>query len=42
MAIKANNSDPEAIKAAVAQTVDRVGRIDILVDNAGILNLGAG
>jgi 3-oxoacyl-[acyl-carrier protein] reductase len=29
LATKANNSDPEAIKAAVAQTVGRFGRIDI-------------
>jgi 3-oxoacyl-[acyl-carrier protein] reductase len=28
MAIKADSSDPEAIKAAVAQTVGRLGRID--------------
>jgi 3-oxoacyl-[acyl-carrier protein] reductase len=41
LAIKADSSDPEAIKAAVAQTVDKFGRIDILVNNAGILNLGA-
>jgi 3-oxoacyl-[acyl-carrier protein] reductase len=41
VAIKADNSDPEAIKAAVAQTVGRFGRIDILVNNAGILNPGA-
>jgi 3-oxoacyl-[acyl-carrier protein] reductase len=41
VAIKADNSDPEAIKVAVAQTVGRFGRIDILVNNAGILNPGA-
>lgn len=34
--IKANSADADAVKAAVAQTVDRFGRIDILVNNAGI------
>jgi 3-oxoacyl-[acyl-carrier protein] reductase len=41
LAIKADSRDPEAVKAAVAQTVGRFGHIDILVNNAGILNLGA-
>lgn len=31
---------PEALNAAVAQTVRRFGRIDILVNNAGLLTLG--
>jgi 3-oxoacyl-[acyl-carrier protein] reductase len=34
--IKADSADADAVKAAVAQTVDRLGRIDILVNNAGI------
>ena len=38
--IKADSGDPEALKAAVAETVGRFGRIDILVNNAGLLNLG--
>jgi 3-oxoacyl-[acyl-carrier protein] reductase len=41
VAIKADSADPEAIKAAVMQTVRRFGRIDVLVNNAGILRLGA-
>jgi 3-oxoacyl-[acyl-carrier protein] reductase len=38
--IKADSADPEAVKGAVAQTVARFGRLDILVVNAGILILG--
>ena len=38
--IKADSGDPEALNAAVAQTVRRFGRIDILVNNAGLLTLG--
>ena len=33
---KADSADPEAVKDAVAQTVRRFGRLDILVVNAGI------
>jgi 3-oxoacyl-[acyl-carrier protein] reductase len=40
MAIKADSADPKAIEAAVTQTVDRFGRLDIAVVNAGILLLG--
>jgi 3-oxoacyl-[acyl-carrier protein] reductase len=40
LAIKADNADPAAIEAAVAQTVGRFGRLDIAVVNAGILLLG--
>jgi 3-oxoacyl-[acyl-carrier protein] reductase len=39
--IKADSADPEAVKDAVAQTVGRFGRLDILVVNAGILIRGA-
>jgi 3-oxoacyl-[acyl-carrier protein] reductase len=39
MAIKADSADPQAIGAAVAQTVDRFGKLDIAVVNAGILLL---
>ncbi|MBW4028078.1 MAG: 3-oxoacyl-ACP reductase FabG [Acidobacteria bacterium] len=35
LAIQADGGDPEAIKAAVAKTVDAFGRINILVNNAG-------
>src|SRR5260370_28726964 len=37
LAIKADSADPAAIKAAVAQTVDHFGKLDIAVVNAGIL-----
>ncbi|HEX3397579.1 MAG TPA: SDR family oxidoreductase [Steroidobacteraceae bacterium] len=40
MAIKADSADPGAIQAAVAQTLDRFGVLDIAVVNAGILLLG--
>jgi len=36
LAIAADNSDPAAVKAAVEQTVAKLGRIDILVNNVGI------
>lgn len=39
-AIQADSGDPQAVKAAVARTADRFGRIDILVGNAGILLRG--
>src|SRR5712692_1390893 len=38
--IKVDSADPEAVKGAVAQTVARFGRLDIVVVNAGILILG--
>ena len=37
VAIEADSACPEAIKAAVEQTVARFGRVDILVVNSGIL-----
>jgi 3-oxoacyl-[acyl-carrier protein] reductase len=37
LAIQADSADADAVKAAVAQIVDRFGRVDILVNNAGIL-----
>ncbi|MEX3918470.1 SDR family oxidoreductase [Paraburkholderia sp. BR10872] len=40
MAIHADSADPAAIRAAVAQTVERFGKLDIAVVNAGILMLG--
>jgi 3-oxoacyl-[acyl-carrier protein] reductase len=40
IAIKADSGDPEAVRDAVAQTVARFGRLDILVVNAGILIRG--
>ena len=38
--IETDSADPEAVKNAVAQTVARFGRLDILVVNAGILIRG--
>ncbi len=40
LAIKADSADPDAIKAAVAQAVDQLGKLDVAVVNAGILLLG--
>ena len=40
IAIKADSADPEAVRDAVAQTIARFGRLDILVVNAGILIRG--
>ena len=37
LAIQADSADAAAVKGAVAQAVDRFGRLDILVNNAGIL-----
>ena len=39
-AIKADSADPEAVKDAVARTIARFGRLDILVVNAGLLIRG--
>jgi len=39
-AIHADSADPVAVKQAVAQAVERFGRLDILVNNAGILTRG--
>lgn len=40
LAIQADSADPAAIKAAVAKTMERFGKLDIAVVNAGILMLG--
>ena len=37
LAIQADSADAAAVKGAVAQAVDRFGRLDILVNNAGVL-----
>jgi 3-oxoacyl-[acyl-carrier protein] reductase len=36
-AIKADSADPDAVRVAVARTVEHFGGLDILVNNAGIL-----
>ena len=41
LAMKADSADAAAIQEAVAQAVDRFGRLDIIVVNAGILRLGS-
>jgi 3-oxoacyl-[acyl-carrier protein] reductase len=41
LAIQANAGDPEAVRAAVAKTIETFGGLDILVNNAGIA-LGGG
>ena len=40
LAILADSQDADAVKAAVEQTLDRFGRLDIVVVNAGILMRG--
>lgn len=40
VALKADNLDAAAIERAVAQTVERLGRLDILVNSAGIWQAG--
>ena len=41
LAIRADSQDAEAIKGAVEQTIQRFGRLDIVVVNAGLLMRGA-
>ncbi|WP_322028677.1 SDR family NAD(P)-dependent oxidoreductase [Paraburkholderia sp. J76] len=40
LAIHADSADPAAIRAAVSQAVERFGKLNIAVINAGILKLG--
>ncbi|TSD86111.1 3-oxoacyl-ACP reductase FabG [Mycobacterium sp. KBS0706] len=40
MAIHADSADIDAVRAAVAATVERFQRLDVLVNNAGIAKLG--
>jgi 3-oxoacyl-[acyl-carrier protein] reductase len=35
LAVQADSADPEALRAAIAQTVERFGGLEILVNNAG-------
>jgi 3-oxoacyl-[acyl-carrier protein] reductase len=41
LAVRADSADAEAVQEAVVRTVDRFGRLDIVVVNAGILRLGS-
>ena len=41
LAIKADSADATAIREAVAQVIEKFGRLDIIVINAGILRLGS-
>ena len=40
LAIRADSADPAAIRSATAEAVERLGRLDIVVVNAGRLRLG--
>lgn len=40
LAIKADSADATQVEAAVAQAAQRFGRLDVLVNNAGIASLG--
>lgn len=41
IAIQADVTDKEAVEAMVRQTIDRYGKVDILINNAGVATVGA-
>ncbi|WP_406813507.1 SDR family NAD(P)-dependent oxidoreductase [Mycobacterium sp. M23085] len=41
LAVPTDVSSPEAVSALVTKTMDRFGRIDVLINNAGIAKVGA-
>ena len=40
LAIKADSANPDDLKAAVGTTIDRFGRLDVVVVNAGVARMG--
>jgi 3-oxoacyl-[acyl-carrier protein] reductase len=42
LVLRADNADPEAVTAAIDRTVTLLGRLDILVSTAGIIEAVAG
>src|SRR5690349_18089359 len=40
VAVQADITDPDDAEGAVQETLDRFGRLDVLVNNAGIMLLG--
>lgn len=41
MAVQLDVTDPESVRTAIAATIDRFGRLDALVNNAGLMQSGS-